>query len=58
MTKELFNAEYEKIILGMMLIDNSLIDVIKGRLSKYCFYTSEARFIFTQIVEQWEKIDV
>lgn len=55
MAKELFNAEYEKIILGMMLLDNSIIDVIKGRLTSDCFYTSEARFVFLKIVEQWDK---
>ncbi len=55
MAKELFNAEYEKIILGMMLLDNSIIDVIKGRLTSDCFYTSEARFVFLKIIEQWDK---
>ena len=40
MNNQLFyNDEYEKIVLNMMLIDNSVIDVISTQLTDECFYS-------------------
>lgn len=53
MTKELYNTDYEKIILSMLLIDNSLIDVISGRLQKDCFFNLKLRQIYSEILNLW-----
>lgn len=44
-----YNEEYEKIILNMMLIDNSVIDVITTQLTEECFYTSLGKTCFNAI---------
>lgn len=44
-----FNDEYEKIILNMMLIDNSVIDVITTQLTEDCFYSALNKDIFKGI---------
>lgn len=54
MAKNYFNNEYEKCILGILLLDNSLIDIISGRLSKESFYDPKCKFIYDKICEQWE----
>lgn len=49
-TKETFyNVEYEKCILSIMLYDNSLIDIISGKLSAQQFYDARNGNIFNAI---------
>lgn len=50
---EMYNEEYEKAIIGIMLSDNSLIDIIRGRIGKECFYNARCRFLFDKIINQW-----
>lgn len=50
-----FNKEFEKAILAVMMLDNTLIDIIRGRISKDVFYDSKNKFIYEKICEQWEK---
>lgn len=50
MNNQLFyNDEYEKIILNMMLINNSVIDVISTQLTDECFYSALNREFFSAI---------
>lgn len=44
-----YNDEYEKIILNMMLIDNSVIDVISTQITDDCFYSALNREFYTAI---------
>lgn len=50
-----FNAEYEKVVLGVMLIDNSLIDIIAGRLNKDCFSVAKYKYIYEKIITVWHE---
>ena len=47
------NELYEKTILGTMLIDNSLINIINGKISKEQFAFYKNQHIFKEIVEQY-----
>lgn len=50
MTKETFyNVEYEKCLLAIMLLDNSLIDIISGKLTSEQFYDVRNGNIFNAI---------
>lgn len=50
MTKEIFyNTEYEKCLLAIMLTDNSLIDIISGKLTSEQFYDLRNGAIFNAI---------
>lgn len=50
MTKETFyNTEYEKYLLAIMLTDNSLIDIIGGKLTSEQFYDLRNGSIFNAI---------
>lgn len=49
-----YNEDYEKYILGCMLTDNTLIDVISGKLSKACFYSLKNALIFETICEEMD----
>lgn len=50
MTKETFyNVEYEKCLLAIMLLDNSLIDIISGKLTSGQFYDVRNGNIFNAI---------
>lgn len=51
--KELYNEDYEKIILSMLLLDNTLIDVISGRLQKECFFNAKYKYIYENILILW-----
>lgn len=53
--KELYNEDYEKIILSMLLLDNTLIDVISGRLQKECFFNAKYKYIYENILILWNK---
>lgn len=55
MAETFFNEAYEQIILGIMILNNSLIDIISAKLNKEAFYTSKAKFVFETIVNQWKK---
>lgn len=50
-----YNEDYERAILGIMLTDNSLIDIIRGRIGQDSFYSPKCRFLFDRIVGQWIK---
>lgn len=51
--KKYFDESYEKIILGILLLDNSLIDIISGRLPSDCFYNAKNRFVYNCILKAW-----
>ena len=44
------NDEYENCLLGILLLDNSLIDIVSGRLTTDCFYNLKARKIYNAIL--------
>lgn len=49
-----FNDEYEKIVLNMMLIDNSVIDVVTTQLNDDCFYSALNREFFKSIKADYQ----
>ena len=51
----LYNESYERAVLGIMLIDNTLIDIISGRLVKECFYSAKNKYLYEKICEQWRE---
>lgn len=51
----LYNESYERVVLGILLIDNTLIDIISGRLIKECFYSAKNRYLYEKICEQWQE---
>lgn len=55
LTNKYYNEEYEKIILGILMLDNSLIDIVSGRLHKDCFYNAKNKFIYECILKQWNE---
>lgn len=55
MGANLYSKEYEKTVLGMMLIDNSVIDLVCQYLKKDCFYFVKYGQIFEQIVKVYTK---
>lgn len=50
----LYNIDYERVILGMLLLDNSLINLVQGRLTVDCFYDAKTKFIYKKICELWK----
>lgn len=57
-TNIFYNADYEKAILGCMLLDNSLIELIQGAINRDCFYLKKYGFLFDKIAELYEKNSV
>lgn len=51
----LYNIDYEKTLLGMLLIDNSIISIVQGKLPTESFYNEKTRFLYSKILEQWTK---
>lgn len=49
------NEEYEKAILGMMIINGEIIDLFPTNFSVDCFYTPRNKFVFKQLCEMWKK---
>ena len=58
MAVNLYSKEYEKTILGIMLIDNSTIDVIRQIIKKDYFYFIKYGSIFELITQCYEKEQV
>lgn len=58
MAINLYSKEYEKTILGIMLIDNSTIDVIRQIIKKDYFYFIKYGSIFELITQCYEKEQV
>lgn len=54
MNTKLNNTEYEEVVLGMLLLDNTIIDIIKGKLVPECFCDMKARTVYNTILSQWE----
>lgn len=50
-----YNTDYERVILGMLLLDNSLIELVQGRLTSECFYDFKTKFMYTKICELWKE---
>ena len=50
-----FNVEYEYTLINIMLLDNTLIDIIAGVVKPKAFYDSKTRRIYETIVEQYAK---
>ena len=52
---QFYNEEYERCLLAIMLLDNSLIDLISGRIKSECFYNTMHKYIYEKICKQWQK---
>lgn len=52
---KLYNEDYEKCLLGIMLLDNTLIDVIKTKVDKCAFFNAKHHRIYEEIVNQWDR---
>jgi len=51
-----FNKEeYEKYVIAILILNNQLIDMVKGRLSKECFQNPKNRYVYEKICSQWER---
>lgn len=50
-----FNVDYEYILINIMLLDNTLIDIISGAVKPEAFYDAKTRRIFETIVTQFAK---
>lgn len=50
-----FNKEHEKALLNIMLMDTTLIDLIKLRVNPDNFQNPKYKLIFKTIIEQWER---
>ena len=55
MSKLLQNEEYEKCILAIMLIDNSVIDLIASEIKVEMFYFEIHKKLYTAILKQYEE---
>lgn len=53
--KDFFNEEYEKALLGCMLLDNTVIEQVQGMLTADAFYTPKGRFLFKAISDDYEE---
>lgn len=51
MAKEFYNVEYEKCLLGIMLNDNSIIDLVTGKINSDQFYHPTNGRIFDAICD-------
>ena len=54
-TVQFQNEEYEKCIISILLLDNNLIDLVAGRITKDCFYNPKLRYIYEKMCNQWKK---
>lgn len=50
-----YNVDYEYVLINIMLIDNSLINIINGFIKADMFYDAKTRFIYETIVAQYDK---
>ena len=50
-----FNVEYEYILINIMLIDNTLIDIIAGVVKPKAFYDAKTRRIYETVINQYDK---
>lgn len=48
------NSDYEKYILGCMILKNETIDMIKGKVQEDYFKNSTYRYLYKVILEQWK----
>lgn len=55
MNNEAYNYEYERVLLGMMLIDNPIIDLIKLKVCSSAFYNPKYKKIYEVMINQWTR---
>ena len=55
MNETFCNIEYEKALLGCMLLDNDIIDDVKTKISSECFFNPKAKLIFETIISQYSQ---
>lgn len=51
---DFFNVDYEKALLGQMLTDNSIIDIVSGRVPIEAFYDPKNRIVYRVILNEWK----
>lgn len=54
MQNNFYNIEYEMVLLGQMLLDNSIIDIVSNRLPVESFYDQRTRNVYSVILEEWK----
>ena len=46
-----YNVEAEKKLLGCMILDNEIIDLVGGKLNEHDFYSPETRKLYNTIAK-------
>jgi|WetSurMetagenome_2_1015567.scaffolds.fasta_scaffold01488_24 replicative DNA helicase len=54
MGKQLYSQEYEKYIIGIMLLYNDVIDDIKSNIREQYFYFDKNRLLYRKIIELYD----
>lgn len=52
-TKDFYNEDYEQALVACLLKDNSLIDIIQGRITEDAFFTSKYKLLFKTVVSDY-----
>ena len=52
-SRDFYNEDYEQALVSCLLIDNSLIDLIQGRLTEDAFYCSKYKLLFKTILADY-----
>lgn len=55
-TTDFYNISYEHSVLGTMILDNSLIEIIAGRISPEIFFNSKNRIFFEKIISDYSTL--
>ena len=48
------NDDWEKCLLSIILLDNNMLDIIRGRLDKEAFFNPKNRHLYQKICSQWD----
>lgn len=52
-SKDFYNEDYEKAMVACLLLDNSIIDIIQGKLTEDAFFTSKYKLLFKTVVADY-----
>ena len=48
------NDDWEKCLLSIILLDNNMLDIIRGRIDKEAFFNPKNRHLYQKICSQWD----
>ena len=49
------NDDYEKTLLGMIILNGEIIDLFPANFNADCFHTTRNKYIFKQLCDMWKK---